>query len=88
MNYCGAKFKMGLAFDVANRSFAKQYAKKETLDLELKQQLLFDFAAFKQLWPFIPDSVHQRRGGMNQQEVLPAGFSRRLSEDGLFLWLD
>jgi hypothetical protein len=45
MNYCGAKFKMGLAFDVVNRSFADQYAKKETL--ELKQQLLFDFAATK-----------------------------------------
>jgi hypothetical protein len=42
MNYCGAWFKMGLAFDVANRSFADQYAKKETL--ELKQQLSFDFA--------------------------------------------
>ena len=56
MNYCGAKFKMGLAFDVANRSFAVQYAKKETL--ELKQHLLFDFATSKQLWPFIPDTVH------------------------------
>ena len=56
MNYCGAKFKMGLAFDVANRSFADQYAKKETL--ELKQHLLFDFATSKQLWPFIPDTVH------------------------------
>jgi hypothetical protein len=44
MNYCGAKFKMGLAFDVAHRSFA-EYAKKEPL--ELKQQLLFDFAATK-----------------------------------------
>ena len=68
MNYCGAKFKMGLAFDVANRSFADQYAKKETL--ELKQQLLFDFAITKQLWPFIPDTVHQRRGGMDQQEAV------------------
>jgi hypothetical protein len=61
MNYCGAKFKMGLAFDVANRSFADQYAKKETL--KLKQQLLFDFAITKQLWPFIPDTVHQRSAG-------------------------
>ena len=82
MNYCGAKFKMGLAFDVAIRSFADHYAKKRTL--ELKQQLLLDFAATKQLRPFIPDTVHQKRGGMNQQEVLPDGFSRRLSEDGFF----
>ena len=51
---------MGLAFDVANYSFADfdQYAKKETL--ELKQQLLFDFVVTKQLWTFIPDTVHQR----------------------------
>ena len=45
MNHYSAKFKMGLAFDVANRAFADQYTKKETL--ELKQQLLFDFAATK-----------------------------------------
>ena len=47
MNYCGPKFKMGVAFEVAKRSSAdfEQYAKKVTL--ELKQQLLFDFAAAK-----------------------------------------
>ena len=57
---------MRLDFDVANHSFADfdPYAKKETL--ELKQQLLFDFGIAKQLWPLIPDTVHQRRGGMNQ----------------------
>jgi hypothetical protein len=47
MNHYSAKFKMGLAFDVLNYSFADfdQYAKKVTL--ELKQQLLFDFEATK-----------------------------------------
>ena len=47
MNYYGAKFKMGLAVDFAKLSLAdfEQYAKK--LTLELKQQLLFDFAVTK-----------------------------------------
>jgi hypothetical protein len=58
---------MGLAFDVANRSFADQYAKRETL--ELKQQLLFDFAITKQLWPFIPDTVHERSAATEAQLI-------------------
>jgi hypothetical protein len=45
-----------------------QCAKKETL--ELKQQLLFNFAVTKQLRTFIPDTVHQRRSGMDQQEAV------------------
>ena len=50
---------MGVAFDVVKLSFVDflQYAKR--LTLELKQQLLFDFAVTKQLWTVIPDPVHR-----------------------------
>ena len=70
MYYDSAEFKMGVAFDVANLAFPKfRPVRQETETLKLQQQLLFDFVATKQLWTFIPDTVHQRRGGMNQQDV-------------------
>lgn len=59
MNHYIAQFKMGLVFDVTKLSFADcdPIGKKETL--ELKQQLLLDFAVTKQLRTFILDTVHQ-----------------------------
>jgi hypothetical protein len=45
MNYYGAQFKMGLAFAVAKLSFADFEQPAKRLTLELKQELLFDFAA-------------------------------------------
>jgi hypothetical protein len=47
MNYYGAKFKMGLAFDRCAPFLWLILTSRPRLTLELKQQLLFDFAPSK-----------------------------------------